>query len=429
MAGLSSTASILKGPSERIARIRTMSAFEYHRKGFGTRRQIHSVVEEDYRSRLVDVARERDHRIEVDGLAILLAKEFGFCYGVDRAVDYAYETRARFPDRRLFLSGQIIHNPRVNSRLQEMGVEILRGEGLERFGPVESGDVVLIPAFGCTKSEFDHLEEREVVLVDTTCGSVLVVWKNVERYAKNGFTALVHGKVRHEETRATCSRALMHPEGRYVVVLDLEETRFLCRAIEGEIDGDAFLERMGHAVSPGFEPARHLGRIGCANQTTMLSSESLEVAGLVRDALARRYGEGEIEDRFIAFDTICSATQDRQDAVRGLLDAGPDLMIVIGGYNSSNTGHLAEIAEAADCATFHVDRAECLVSADEIRHRPVGADEEVVTRDWLGSGPTVVGVTAGASTPNIEVGGVLERLLRFRGVDPAEVAPKPPEEA
>jgi len=394
-----------------------MSEFEYYRKSFGLRKEVRGAVAEDYDSRLVDLARERGGRIEAGDLVILLAKEFGFCYGVDRAVQLAYETRSRFPDRRIFLSGQIIHNPRVDARLREMGIEVLEGEGLARFDCVEDGDVVLIPAFGCSTDEFAELEKRNIVAVDTTCGSVLRVWLSVERYAKQGMTALVHGKYSHEEARATCSRALTHEGGRYVVVADLEEARFLCDTIEGKVSAAEFLERMGHAVSPGFDPETDLERIGSANQTTMLSSETLEVSRLVRDAMIRRYGEDGIEERFAAQKTICSATQDRQDAVRELIELGPDLVVVTGGYNSSNTGHLAEIASGA-CPTYHVDRADCLVSADEIRHRPVGAKEEIVTRGWLPEGPLTVGVTAGASTPNTEVGGVLERILEFRGMDP-----------
>ncbi len=397
-----------------------MSGFEYYRKGFGLRKEIRGAVTEDYASDLVDLARENENRIEVGDLTILLAKEFGFCYGVDRAVDLAYETHARFPDRRIFLSGQIIHNPRVDHRLREMGIEVLEGEGLSRFGPVEHGDIVLIPAFGCSTSEFEELKKREIVVVDTTCGSVLRVWLSIERFAKRGFTSLVHGKYRHEEARATCSRAVTEDGGRYVVVADLDEARILCDTIEGKLTSAEFMERLGHAVSDGFDPDRDLLRIGCANQTTMLSSESLAVTDMVRAALTARHGADDIDERFSGQDTICSATQDRQDAVRDLIAEDPNLVVVTGGYNSSNTGHLAEIASEA-APTFHVDRVGCLISKEEIRHRPVGMLEETVTRDWLPAGPATIGVTAGASTPNSEVGGVLDRILRFRGIDPASL--------
>jgi 4-hydroxy-3-methylbut-2-en-1-yl diphosphate reductase len=393
-----------------------MSAFEYHRKGFGLRSEVRDAVSADYESRLVDLVRERDNRLEANDLTIRLASEFGFCYGVHRAVKMAYETRTRFPDHRIYLSGQIIHNPDVNGRLRDMGIAFLEGKGAGRFAIVEPGDVVIVPAFGCTHGEFELLEEKQAVVVDTTCGSVLSVWKNVERYARTGFTALIHGKYTHEETRATCSRAVMFPGGRYVVVRDREETKILCDAIEGCIDAEEFLTRLGHAVSPDFDPEADLRKIGCANQTTMLSTESLVLDNLVREALIRRHGEDGIGDRFIGFTTVCRATQDRQNAVRTLIAEKPDLMIVGGGYNSSNTGHLAALAAEA-CTTYHVDRTECLVSADEIHHRPVGEATEIMTRGWLPEGPVTVGIAAGASTPNRTVGGLLERLLLFRGID------------
>ena len=387
----------------------------YYRSGFGMRREIRGVVDEDYRSGLVDRAIEEQHRLVAGDLTIRLARAFGFCYGVDRAVDYAYETRARFPDRRIFLTGEIIHNPKVNGRLRDLGVEILEGIGLARFEPVGDGDVVLIPAFGCTRDELTALRERGCVLVDTTCGSVLSVWKNVERYARQGFTALVHGKHDHEETRATCSQTEKYENGRYVVVRNLEETEMLCATIRGETDGETFLAHFApHAVSPGFDPDRDLERIGCANQTTMLSSESLAIAERVRREMRDRWGDEALGERFVAFDTICSATQERQDAVRELIAERPNVMIVVGGYNSSNTGHLAEISLEAGLTVFHVDRAECIIDATRIRHLPVGASAEVEATDWLPDGPLLVGLTAGASTPNVEVGGVLERLVDLR---------------
>jgi 4-hydroxy-3-methylbut-2-enyl diphosphate reductase len=255
--------------------------------------------------------------------------------------------------------------------------------------------------------------------VDTTCGSVLNVWKNVVRYAQDGYTAIIHGKVRHEETRATASQALKYPNGRYLVVLDRDEAAIVCDYIRGRGQRAAFLARFEQAVSPGFDPDRDLQRIGCANQTTMLMSESMEIEKMFRDAMRDRYGDEAVALHFRAFDTICSATQERQDAVVSLLDSQAlDMMIVVGGYNSSNTCNLARIC-ATRVRTFHIADPNCLLSAERLRHRPVGppstaASSEVVTENWLPpSGRVVLGLTAGASTPNNIVGEVIETLERF----------------
>src|SRR5690242_8603604 len=275
-----------------------------------------------YDSNLVDRVRASVFRYSSGRLTVHLAREFGFCYGVDRAVDYAYQARRRFPGRSVFLTGEIIHNPHVNDRLRGAGIRFLSdpGERPETLGP---DDVVILPAFGVTVGEMARLSAQGCTLVDTTCGSVLNVWKNVVRYAQDGFTAVIHGKVRHEETRATASQALKYPNGRYVVVLDRAEAAIVCDYIRGGGDRAAFLERFADAISPGFDPDADLARIGCANQTTMLMSESLEIGEMFRDAMRARYGEAALASHFRAFDTICSATQERQDAVEALLTAEP----------------------------------------------------------------------------------------------------------
>jgi 4-hydroxy-3-methylbut-2-enyl diphosphate reductase len=246
-------------------------------------------------------------------------------------------------------------------------------------------------------------------MVDTTCGSVLNVWKNVKRYAQDGFTSIIHGKYWHEETRATASQAL-NAGGHYLVVLNHDEAGLACDFIRRGGDAASFLDRFRHAVSPGFDPDLHLQRVGCANQTTMLSSESLEIGELFRQAMRDRYGDALLPSCFRAFDTICSATQDRQDAVIALLAAQPiDAMVVLGGYNSSNTFNLARIC-AAKVPTFHIAGPDGLVSARQIRHKPVGSAEETITGDWLPSGPVSIGLTSGASTPDNLVGDVIRRL-------------------
>ena len=388
------------------------------RKGLDMKEAVAGELAAAYHSALVDQVRASGFRHDKGRMTLHLAREFGFCYGVDRAVDYAYQAVARFPGRHVFLTGEIIHNPHVNERLRANGIRFLSDPGERKLPDLGPDDVVILPAFGITVQDMVQFSERGCTLVDTTCGSVLNVWKNVVRYAQDGFTSIIHGKVKHEETRATASQALKYPLGRYLVVLDREEAAIVCDYIRNGGDRDAFLSRFEHAVSPGFDPDVDLVRVGCANQTTMLMSESLEIGEMIGAAMRDRYGD-HVAQHFRAFDTICSATQERQDAVEALLDAEPlDLMIVVGGYNSSNTCNLARIC-AARVRTYHISDPGCLFAADRIRHRPVGPPStapaaEVVTENWLPlEGRIVVGLTAGASTPNNIVGQVIETLERF----------------
>jgi 4-hydroxy-3-methylbut-2-enyl diphosphate reductase len=384
------------------------------RKGLDMKEAVAAELAAAYHSKIVDDIRASGFVRRSGRLTIHLAQEFGFCYGVDRAVDYAYQTRKRFPGKRVFLTGEIIHNPHVNDRLRAQGIRILTDAGEDRseLGP---DDVVILPAFGVSIADLADLERRGCTLVDTTCGSVLNVWKNVRRYAQDGFTSVIHGKVSHEETRATASQATQYPGGHFLIVRDEDEARAGCDYIRHGGDAAAFVAEFGQAVSPGFDPVTHLQRVGCANQTTMLMSESLRIGEMFRQAMRDRYGEAELATRFRAFDTICSATQERQDAVVALLAAEPiELAVVIGGYNSSNTCNLARIC-AERVPTFHIAEPECLVSGGEIRHRPIGAPStaavpEETTTGWLPPGDVVIGLTAGASTPNNIVGQVIERL-------------------
>ena len=375
-------------------------------------------LSEAYDSRLVDRVRAEDYRYVCGRITIHLAREFGFCYGVDRAVDYAYQARRRFPGRNVFLTGEIIHNPHVNDRLRAEGIRFLSDPG-ERADTLGPADVVILPAFGVTVGDMAQLSHQGCTLVDTTCGSVLNVWKNVVRYAREGFTSVIHGKVKHEETRATASQALKFPNGRYLVVLDRAEAAIVCDYIRRGGDRQAFMARFGDAASPGFDPDLDLVRVGCANQTTMLMTESLEIGEMVGAAMRDRYGDAALAEHFRAFDTICSATQERQDAVIALLHEHTlDLMMVVGGYNSSNTCNLARIC-AEHVPTFHIAEPDCLVSAHEVRSRPVGAPSttvgpEIGTRGWLPEGGVLrIGLTAGASTPNNIVGEVIRRIDGF----------------
>jgi 4-hydroxy-3-methylbut-2-en-1-yl diphosphate reductase len=404
----------------------------YFRKGFGLKSEIQSELDSDYTGHLVDLLKDRDYSLTVGDVTIRLAKEFGFCYGVERAVDYAYQARKKFPDRTIYLAGEIIHNPHVNSKLQGMGITFLMpeagggrreaGGGRIDFTAVKPEDVVILPAFGVTIQDFELLRQIGCVMVDTTCGSVLNVWKRVESYARDGFTSLIHGKYYHEETRATASQAEKYEGGQYLIVRNIEEAGQVCEFLEGRLSADALLEQFAHAASPSFDPVRDLRRIGVANQTTMLARESLAIGELVGGSMARARGADYAKDNFRTFDTICSATQERQDAVVELLREPLDVMVVIGGYNSSNTMSLAALCSET-VRTYHVEDADDIdPSSGTIRHRPLGAKEDVESSDWISRTAQVrVGVTAGASTPNNKIGEAVGRIFATRGIDPKTI--------
>ncbi|HKO17122.1 MAG TPA: 4-hydroxy-3-methylbut-2-enyl diphosphate reductase [Gemmatimonadaceae bacterium] len=391
----------------------------YFRKGFGLKAEVQQDLAA-YQGRIVDLLREHDFTLQVGEITLRLAREFGFCYGVERAVEYAYQTRRKFPNKRIFLVGEIIHNPYVNARLRERGVEILtRQEGGFDFTAITPDDVVILPAFGVTIEDLSRLRDTGCVLVDTTCGSVLNVWKRVDSYARDGLTALIHGKYYHEETRATASQVDKYPEGQYIVVRDMDEARLVCEFIEGRASAESILAHFGpHAISPGFDPVRHLQRVGVANQTTMLARESLAIGEEVGRAIARARGEAARARDFRTFDTICSATQERQDAVLELLEKPLDIMVVIGGFNSSNTISLTMLC-ADRVPTYHIEAAAAIdPERRSIHHRLPGLKQTEADRtDWLPlSGPVRIGITAGASTPNNKIGDTVTRILATRGL-------------
>ena len=398
----------------------------YFRKGFGLKAAVQDELATDYDGRLVDLLRTRDYALTAGDVTVRLAKEFGFCYGVERAVEYAYQTRRKFPDKRIYLVGEIIHNPHVNARLQEMGIEILSSsaQGVFDYSRVQPDDVVIMPAFGVTMADFQTLRETGCVMVDTTCGSVLNVWKRVESYARDGFTSLIHGKHYHEETRATASQVSKFPNGHYLVVRHMDEARIVCDYIERKgPTREEFLAKFGHAASPGFDPDLHLAKVGVANQTTMLARESLAIGEEVGAALERAYGADHRAEHFRTFDTICSATQDRQDAVRELLEEPLDVMIVVGGYNSSNTISLAAIC-AERVTTYHVEDATAIdPGSGAIRFRPAGLHhEERTAAGWMPPhGPVRIGLTAGASTPNNKIAEAVARIFATRGIPTDEI--------
>jgi 4-hydroxy-3-methylbut-2-enyl diphosphate reductase len=399
---------------------------KYFRRGFKMRDDVQHLLDRDYRSEVVDKVRENGNVLEADGLTLRLADEFGFCYGVDRAVDYAFQTREKFPEKRIHITGDMIHNVSMNDRLREMGVEFLSkgfdGRPDEKFDLLGPEDVVILPAFGAPVDWVRRLREKECIVVDTTCGSVLSVWKRVTRYSQRGFTSIIHGKYYHEETKATASQTTKEDgSGKYLIVRNLEEVGHVVGFILGQVSAEELRERLGHGMCPGFDPVKDLQRVGVANQTTMLMSETLAVGEELRKAMVERYGEENLEKHFELFDTICSATQDRQDALFELFENPLDVAVIIGGYNSSNTNNLAIIAADRIPRSYHIASGDC-ISGDAIRHKPAGtpldAKEEVEERDWLPSGPVRIGLTAGASTPNSQIGLAIGRILEARGVPP-----------
>ena len=403
-----------------------MEAQKYYRKGFKMRENIQHLLNRDYRSEVVDKVRANGNVFEVDGLTLRIADEFGFCYGVDRAVDYAFQTREKFPDRRVYITGDMIHNPSMNDRLREMGIEFLsegfNGRPDEKFDTLGPEDVVLLPAFGAPVDWVNRLRERECIVVDTTCGSVLSVWKRVARYAKRDFTSIIHGKYYHEETKATASQTLKDGgNGKYLIVRNLEETGHIVDFILGKMDANELRERLGHAMSPGFDPETDLKKIGVANQTTMLMSETMAVGEELRKAMVEQYGEENLAEHFELFDTICSATQDRQDALFELLEHPLNVAIIVGGYNSSNTNNLAIIAKDRVPRSYHIASGDC-INGNVIRHKPPGTPldprEEIEEEGWLPAGPVRVGLTAGASTPNSQIGLAIGQILEARNLSP-----------
>jgi 4-hydroxy-3-methylbut-2-enyl diphosphate reductase len=382
---------------------------------------VQAQVLSHYRSGLVERIRANGHILSAGDLTIKLAKEFGFCYGVERAIDLAYAARKAYPDRRIFLLGEIIHNPEVNDQIQRLGILTIASKPSDdEINQLTPEDIVIIPAFGTEVATRRKLEAKGSQFVDTTCGDVMSVWKRVRQYSKDSVTSIIHGKAWHEETKATSSQARASGQGHYLVVFTLAETDYVCNYIVNGGNKTEFLEKFKHACSEGFDPDIHLGAIGVANQTTMLRGETEEVQRRLRQAMIQKYGESEIDKHFRFFDTICGATQDRQDALGKLLQEPLNLLLVIGGYNSSNTSHLAEMGEAK-LATYFIKNAAKMESDKLIHHYDQHKHQEVETRDWLPAGKITVGITAGASCPNNLIEDAIRRLFELRGISVREL--------
>jgi 4-hydroxy-3-methylbut-2-enyl diphosphate reductase len=376
-----------------------------------------------FHSSVVEKLHDRGGKITIGNTTLLLAEQFGFCYGVERAIDLAYASRRVFPDNRIFLIGEIIHNPDVNRHLREMGIVSLPWREMDAsYDDLTADDVMIVPAFGAPTHFMDKVAERGCYVVDTTCGDVMKVWRRVRGYAKDGVTSIIHGKSNHEETRATASRALgENGDGQYLVILTLADIDCVCDYIRNGGDKHEFLTRFDGAHSPGFDPDLHLLRIGVANQTTMLKSETEEIQRRLRQAITARDGE---DAALQVFDTICGATQERQDALFDMLRKPMDLLLVVGGYNSSNTAHLVEIAEP-ELPTFFIRGASCITSFEEIVHYDIHRKEEIISKyakSVSNSDPVTVGITAGASCPNNLIEDTIYKVFELRGVSRSQVA-------
>ncbi|WP_393014404.1 4-hydroxy-3-methylbut-2-enyl diphosphate reductase [Limnothrix redekei] len=378
----------------------------YFRRGFGHGEAVAETMATSYQSGLIQELRANGNVLTRGDVTIRLAQAFGFCWGVERAVAMAYEARKQFPTERIWITNEIIHNPSVNDHLRQMGVLFIEvNHGQKDFSVVERGDVVILPAFGASVQEMQLLNDRGCIIVDTTCPWVAKVWNSVEKHKKSDYTSIVHGKYNHEETIATSSFA-----NKYLVVLNMEQAEYVSNYILHGGDKTEFLAKFAKACSQGFDPDRDLDRVGVANQTTMLKSETEAIGKLFERTMMQRFGPDKLNDHFMSFNTICDATQERQDAMFELVDAPMDLMIVIGGFNSSNTTHLQEIAIERNIPSYHIDSADRILDERAIEHKPLHGDIERA-ENWLPAGPITVGITSGASTPDKAVEETIERIF------------------
>lgn len=371
---------------------------------------MNNLLEFEYQSNLIQQIRENGYTLQRGEVTIRLAEAFGFCWGVERAVALAYETRQHFPTQRIWITNEIIHNPSVNQNLREMGIEFIPvdAEGKKDFSVANQEDVVILPAFGASVQEMQLLNGKGCTIMDTTCPWVSKVWNSVEKHKKGQYTSIIHGKYQHEETIATSSYA-----ATYLVVLNLTEAEYVCNYILNGGDREQFLAKFAGAYSSGFDPDLDLQRVGIANQTTMLKGETEQIGKLFERTMMRRYGPAELNQHFLSFNTICDATQERQDAMLKLVEETLDLMVVIGGYNSSNTTHLQEIAIERGIPSYHIDSADRIGPGNRVQHQPLHRELEV-QENWLPPGPIIVGVTSGASTPDKVVADIVAKIFQLK---------------
>jgi 4-hydroxy-3-methylbut-2-enyl diphosphate reductase len=380
----------------------------YHQKTFGHEEAI-KLANSSHESSLIQEIKYGNRILLKGNITIKMPKVFGFCWGVERAIQMAYETRIHFPNQRVWIVAEIVHNPVVNQNLKNIKIEFIADRaGKKDFSVVRSDDVVIIPAAGTAVGDMQLLTELGCTIVDTTCPWVARVWNAVEKHKKGEYTSIIHGKNKHDETMGTSSYS-----GKYLIVQNLSEAQLVCDYILNGGDRNAFIAKFGDASSPNFDPDQNLEKIGIANQTTMLASETEQIGRLFEQTIIKKYTPLNVGEHFLAFNTICNATQERQDAIAELLEQPLDIVLVVGGFNSSNTSHLNQMATTRGIPSYHVDTSDRILSADKIQHRSLSGQIEIA-ENWLPDGQVTIGVTSGASTPDSTVANVIAKIFRYR---------------
>lgn len=391
----------------------------FFRNGFKeVREDAEQTMNQQFKSELVDSLRAEEFKMERDGVTVYLAKDYGFCWGVERSIALAYEAVNHYPDRKVYITNELIHNPEVNDNLSAMKVNFIekKEDGSKKFEVVQDNDVVLLPAFGASLEEMQYFDEKNVDIVDTTCPWVSKVWNTVDKHQQNGLTSVIHGKYAHEETIATTSFC-----EDFICVKNMDEAEYVSNYILNGGDKEEFMKKFEKAVSEGFDPDIMLSKLGLANQTTMYKKETRAIGKLLQRTMMEKFGPAELNERYMEFDTICDATQERQDAVSELTvnaeSLGLDFILVVGGWDSSNTAHLLEIPHMAGVRSFHINRADCIGADNTITHRSV--EGEIVTEKFLidaDKKDVVMGVTSGASTPDAAVQEALSQIFVLNAV-------------
>ncbi|HWA05981.1 MAG TPA: 4-hydroxy-3-methylbut-2-enyl diphosphate reductase [Ignavibacteria bacterium] len=373
-------------------------------------------------ARKITDPRKKDYTpsvLDFGPVKFLIARHFGFCYGVENAIEIAYKSLEQNPDKRVFLLSEMIHNPSVNEDLKSRGVKFIREHNGKQIIPWEelnSDDIVIVPAFGTTLEIQQMLANRGIdpYKYDTTCPFVEKVWNRAEALGRKNYTIIVHGKYNHEETIATFSHSKQNSPT--LIVRNLEETNLLCDIIKGKVPAADFYKMFEGKYSEGFDVERDLNHIGVVNQTTMLATETQAIADMIKRAMAEKYGEDKIKDHYAdTSDTLCYATYDNQQATLGLLNGNADFAIVVGGYNSSNTSHIVELCESK-LPVYFVSGAEKIISDKIISHYNIHRNEEVTTTEWLDQTPgrpTEIILTSGASCPDAILDEVLQKIVSF----------------